>query len=79
MSHRTVVITSIIRIGLQFDSKNLKLDHNMKNNHLVSLSIKLLTLKLSTSFWKLPKIGQKLGIKDKSTGHVKIKVIFVPW
>ena len=77
MSHRTVIITSIVKIGLQFDSKNLKLDHGMKNNHLVSLSIKLLTLKQSTSFWKLPKIGQKLGIKDKSTGHTKIKVIYL--
>ena len=50
----------------------------MKNNHFVSLSIKLLTLKQSTSFQKLAKIGQKLSIKDKSTGHVKIKIIFVP-
>ena len=49
----------------------------MKNNHFVSLSIKLLTLKHSTSFGKLAKIGQKLGIKDKLTGHVKTKVIFV--
>ena len=79
MSHRTVIITSVVKVGLQFDSKNLKLDQDMKNNHLVSLSIKLLTLKQSTSFWKLPKIGHKLGIKDKSTGHVKIKVIFAPW
>ena len=78
MSHRNVIITSIEKIGLQFDSKNLKLDHDMKNNHFVSLSIKLLTLTQSTSFQKLAKIGQKLGIKDKSTGHVKIKVIFVP-
>ena len=73
MSHRTVIITSIVKIGFQFDSKNLKLDYDMKNNHFVSLSIKLLTLKQSTSFWKLPKIGQKLGIKDKSTGHVKLE------
>ena len=33
MSHRNVIITSIVKIGFQFDSKNLKLDHDMKNNH----------------------------------------------
>ena len=44
MSHRNVTIASILKIGLGFDSKNMKLDHDMKNNNLRSLSNKLLTL-----------------------------------
>ena len=37
----------------------------------------LLMLKQSASLRKLVKIGQKWGIKNISTGHAKIKVIFV--
>ena len=40
----------ILEILLGFDSPSLKLDHDMKNNHFGSLSIKLLTLKQSVSF-----------------------------
>ena len=59
MRNHKVVITSILNIWLGFGSKNLKLDHGMKNSHFGSLSRKLLTLKQSASFWKLAKIGQK--------------------
>ena len=59
MSHKNVSIVSILKIWLRFNSKNLKLDNDMKNNHFVSLLIRLLTPKQSTSFWKLAKIGQK--------------------
>ena len=58
MSHKKVTIASILEIWLGFDSKNLKLDHDMKNNHFKSLSIRLLRLKQSASLWKLAKIGQ---------------------
>ena len=44
MSHEKVTIALIL------NSKNLKLDHDMKNNHLGSLLIRLLTLKQSASF-----------------------------
>ena len=37
MSHKKVTIASILNIWLGFDSKNLKLDHNMKNSHFGSL------------------------------------------
>ena len=43
-------IALILEIWLGFDSKSLKLDQDMKNNHFVSLSIELLTLKQSFSF-----------------------------
>ena len=59
MSHKKVTIASIIKIWLGFDSKNLKLDHDIKNSHFESLSIRLLTLKQSVSLWKLAKIGRK--------------------
>ena len=73
-----MTIASILKIALGCDSKSLKLDHGMKNNYFGSLSIRLLILKLSTSYRKLAKISQTWRIKNKSTGHVKIKVIFVP-
>ena len=47
MSHKKVTITSILNIWIGFDSKNLKLDNDMKNNHFVSLSIGLLIFKQS--------------------------------
>ena len=53
MSCKKVNIASIFKIWLEFDSKGLKLDHDMKNNHFGPLSIRLLTLKQSASFWKL--------------------------
>ena len=59
MSHKKVTIASILKIWFGFNSKNLKLDHDIKNNHFESLSIGLLTLKQSASLWKLEKIGQK--------------------
>ena len=51
MNHEKVTIASILKI-LQIDStvRNLKLDHDMKNDHLGSLSIRSWTLKLSASF-----------------------------
>ena len=58
MSHKKVTIALIQEIWLGFDSQSLKLDHDMKNNHFGSLSIRLLTLKQSSSFWKLAKIGE---------------------
>ena len=51
MSDKDLTIASILKIWIWFDSKNLKLDHDMKNNLSESLSIKLLTLKQSASFW----------------------------
>ena len=59
MSHKKVTIALILEIWLGFDSKRPKLDHDMKNSHFGSLSIRLLTLKQSASFWKLAKTGQK--------------------
>ena len=59
MSHKKVTIALILEIWLGFDSKSLKLDHDMKNDHFASLSFRLLTLKQSAYFWKLAKIGQK--------------------
>ena len=59
MSHKNVAIESTLKIWFGFDSKSLKLDHDMKSNSFESLSIKLLTFKQSASFWKLAKIGQK--------------------
>ena len=50
MSHKKVRIALILEIYLEFDSKRLKLDDAMKNNHFASQSIKLLTLKPSASF-----------------------------
>ena len=54
-SFRSLSIMSKYRVSKKvymfgFDSKNLKLDYDMKNNHLGSLSIRLLTLKQSASF-----------------------------
>ena len=59
MSHKKVTIASILKLGLGFDSKSLKLDHDMNNNHFECLSVGLLMLKQSVSFRKLAKIGQK--------------------
>ena len=50
MSHKEVTNASILNVCLGFDSKNLKLDHDMKNSHFGSLAIRLLTLKQSASF-----------------------------
>ena len=47
MSHKNVIIASILRISLGVDSKNLKLDHDMKNYNFGSLSVKRLMLKQS--------------------------------
>ena len=47
MRHKKLTIASTLKIFLGFDSKNLKLDHEMKSNHFGSLSIGLLTLKQS--------------------------------
>ena len=41
MSHKKVTIALILEIWLGFDSQSLKLDHDMKNNHFGSLSIRL--------------------------------------
>ena len=49
MSYKKVTIASILKILLGLDSKDLKLDHDMKHNHFGLLSIKLLTLKQSAS------------------------------
>ena len=38
MSHKKVIMASILKIGLGLDSKNLKLDHDMKNNHFRSIN-----------------------------------------
>ena len=59
MSHKKVTIALILETWLGFDSQSLKLDHDMENNHFWSLSIRLLMLKQSASFWKLAKISQK--------------------
>ena len=59
MNHKNVTIASISKLRLGFDSKILKLDHEVKNNHFECLSIDLLTLKQSASFRKLVKISQK--------------------
>ena len=50
MSHRNMSISSIFKIWLRFNNKNLKLDHDMKSNNFGSLSIKVLTLKQLASF-----------------------------
>ena len=64
MSHKKVRIASIaiLTTWLPFNSKNLKLDHDMENNHFGSLSVVLFALKQSASLWKLAKIDQKYGI-----------------
>ena len=54
-----MTIASILKILLGFDSKDLKLDHNMKNNHFESLSIKILRLNSQPRFENWQKIGQK--------------------
>ena len=59
MSHKKVTIALILETWLGFDSQSLKLDHDMENNHFWSLSIRLLMLNQSASFWKLAKISQK--------------------
>ena len=59
MSHKKVTIASILKLGLGFDSKSLKLDHDMINTQSDYCSIGLLMLKQSVSFRKLAKIGQK--------------------
>ena len=59
MSHKNVTIASILKIWLGFDSKNLKLDQDMKSNHFEYLYFTLLTVKQSSLLWKLAKIGQK--------------------
>ena len=50
MSHKKVTIALILKIQLGFDSTNMKLDHDMKNNPFWSLSIRLVMLKQSASF-----------------------------
>ena len=55
MSHKKVNIASILNIWLGFDSRNLKLDHDIKKYHFGSLSVRLLTLKQLASFEKLVK------------------------
>ena len=50
MSHKKVTIALILKIWLGFDSKTMKLDHDIKNNDIGSLSVRLLTLKMSASF-----------------------------
>ena len=44
MSHKKVTIALILKIPLGFDSRVLKLDHDIENKFFWSLSIKLLTL-----------------------------------
>ena len=66
MGYKNVTIASILKIGLGLDSKNLRLDHDMKNNNFRSPSNKLLTLKQLASFRKLAKIDQKQGTKSKN-------------
>ena len=58
MSRKKLVIALILEIWPGFNSKSLNLDHDMENNHFGPLSIRLLMLKQSASFWKLAKIGQ---------------------
>ena len=76
MSHKKVTIALILEIWLGLNSKSLKLDHDMKNNHFGSISIRLLMLKQSASFWKLAKIGEKWGINNISAGCVKIQYLY---
>ena len=45
MNHKEVTIALILEIWFVFDSKSLKLDHDMNNSHFRSLSIRLLMLK----------------------------------
>ena len=62
MSNNKVTIAFFLTIWLGFDSKNHDIknhDHDMKNIHFGSISVRLLTLKRSASFWKFAKIGQK--------------------
>ena len=40
MCLKKITIVSIFKIWLGFDSKSLKLDHDMKTNHFESLSIR---------------------------------------
>ena len=53
---------SILKIGLRFDSKILKLDHDMKHNHFGSLSVTLLTIKQSASFENWPKMAKSRAL-----------------
>ena len=51
MNHKKMTITSILKISLGFDSKNLKLNHDMKKNNFgTSMSIRLLTPEQSETF-----------------------------
>ena len=58
MSNKKVTIALILEILLEFDSKSLKLVHDMKNNHFGSLSIRLLAVSL---FLKISKNQSKRG------------------
>ena len=49
MSHEKVTVASISKVSLGFDSINLKLDHDMKNNYFGSLSIWLFKAKVSSA------------------------------
>ena len=46
----TAFIALIVKIRLRLDSEDFKLDYNIINVHFTSLSIKLLTHKLTASF-----------------------------
>ena len=49
----------------------------MKNNYFGYLSVRLLALKQSASFWKLAQIGQKEGIKNISAVRLKIQYLYL--
>ena len=61
MGHKNVTIASILKIWLRFDSKSLKLDHDIKINHFGSLSMKLLPLKKVSLVLKIGENWSKIG------------------
>ena len=73
MSHKKVTIALILEIWLEFDSKSLKLDHDMNNSHFGSLSIRLLMLKQSASSLYIHHFSTVIDFSSKkysgSTGH----------
>ena len=69
-----MTIGTNLKIWLGFDSKSLKLDHDMKSDHFESLSIRLLTLKQLASFedWRKSVKGQ--GVGQKHLGWMRVKI-----
>ena len=60
----TTSIALILKIRHELENEDFKLDHDTIKVHFTSLFIKLLTHKLTVSFWKSTKIGQKQSIES---------------